>query len=193
MTRVKSLITVECINKQFFRLILTVLYQIICCFSQLFNPIVLNDSQWGLANSVDPYQMTQNGVNHPFYCKMKWKNSLGIKRLKMNLISGHFFFLGRRPKSLSLWFCGAYANMFCWKCTLSRAMIDIGDIYSFAVNTTNIVIEWNENISIFTSAKHKWKFECFHYTRWKFYGIHWKRVNFLFVLLFTRQCTFLMS
>ena len=31
----------------------------------------------------------------------------------------------------------------------------IEDIYSFAVNTINIVIEWNENISIFTSAKHK--------------------------------------
>ena len=44
----------------------------------------------------------------------------------------------------------------------------IEDIYSFTVNTINIVIEWNENISIFTSAKHEWKFECFHYTRWKF-------------------------
>ena len=29
------------------------------------------------------------------------------------------------------------------------------DIYSFAVNTINIVIECNENISIFTSAKHE--------------------------------------
>ena len=29
------------------------------------------------------------------------------------------------------------------------------DIYSFAVNTKNIVIECNENISIFTSAKHE--------------------------------------
>ena len=26
-----------------------------------------------------------------------------------------------------------------------------------------------------------------------FYGIHWKRVNFLFILLFTVQCAFLMS
>ena len=39
------------------------------------------------------------------------------------------------------------------------------DIYSFAVNTINIFIKCNENISIFTSAKHKRKFECFHYTR----------------------------
>ena len=32
----------------------------------------------------------------------------------------------------------------------------IEDIYSFAVNTINIVIESNENLSIFTtSAKHK--------------------------------------
>ena len=31
----------------------------------------------------------------------------------------------------------------------------IEDIYSFAVNTINIVIEYNENISIFTSAKHE--------------------------------------
>ena len=31
----------------------------------------------------------------------------------------------------------------------------IEDIYSFAVNTINIVIECNENISIFTSAKHE--------------------------------------
>ena len=45
--------------------------------------------------------------------------------------------------------------------------IYIEDIYSFAVNTINIVIECNENISIYTNAKHKWKFECFHFTRWK--------------------------
>ena len=32
---------------------------------------------------------------------------------------------------------------------------DIEDIYSFAVNTINIVIECNESISIFTSAKHE--------------------------------------
>ena len=31
----------------------------------------------------------------------------------------------------------------------------IEDIYSFAVNTINIVIEYNKNISIFTSAKHE--------------------------------------
>ena len=69
----------------------------------------------------------------------------------------------------------------------------IEDIYSFSVNTINIVIECNENISIFTSAKHEWKFECFHYTRWKFLWYHWKRVNFLFILMFTRQCAFLTS
>ena len=66
-------------------------------------------------------------------------------------------------------------------------------LLSFDVNTINIVIECNENISIFTSAMHVWKFECFHYTRWKFYGIHWKRVNFLFIILLTRQCAFLTS
>ena len=32
---------------------------------------------------------------------------------------------------------------------------EIEDIYSFAVNTINIVIECNENISIFTSVKHE--------------------------------------
>ena len=31
----------------------------------------------------------------------------------------------------------------------------IEDIYSFVVNSKNIFIEWNENISIFTSVKHK--------------------------------------
>ena len=36
--------------------------------------------------------------------------------------------------------------------------IYIEDIYSFAVDTINIIIECNENISIFTSAKHQWKF-----------------------------------
>ena len=33
--------------------------------------------------------------------------------------------------------------------------IYIEDIYSFAVNTINIAIECNENVSIFTSAKHE--------------------------------------
>ena len=37
----------------------------------------------------------------------------------------------------------------------------IEDIYYFAVDTINIVIECYENISIFTSAKYEWKFECF--------------------------------
>ena len=61
---------------------------------------------------------------------------------------------------------------------------DIEDIYSFAVNTINIVIEWNENISIFTSAKHKWKFECFHYTRWKllWYSLKKSKFSFYFIV-----------
>ena len=43
------------------------------------------------------------------------------------------------------------------------------------------------------TTSHSWKFECFHYTDENFYGIHWKRVNFLFILLFTGQCAFLTS
>ena len=69
----------------------------------------------------------------------------------------------------------------------------IEDIYSFSVNTINIVIEWNENISIFTSSKHEWNLNVFITRDENFYGIHWKRVNFLFILLFTRQCAFLTS
>ena len=61
----------------------------------------------------------------------------------------------------------------------------IEDIYSFAVNTINIVIEYNENISISTI----WMFSLHEMNI--FYGIHWKRVNILFILLFTRQCAFL--
>ena len=74
---------------------------------------------------------------------------------------------------------------------VSEEELHIEDIYSFAVNTINIFIQCNENISIFTSAKHEWKFECFHFTRWKFFGIHWKRVIFLSILLITCQCEFL--
>ena len=33
--------------------------------------------------------------------------------------------------------------------------VDIQDIYSFAVNTINIFIMYNENISVFASEKHK--------------------------------------
>ena len=51
----------------------------------------------------------------------------------------------------------------------------IEDIYSFAVNTINIVIECKENISIFTSAKHKWKFEGFHYTTMKTFMVFTKK------------------
>ena len=56
----------------------------------------------------------------------------------------------------------------------------IEDIHSFAVNTKNIVIECNENISIFTSAKHEWKFECFHYARWNFLWYSLKKGTFSF-------------
>ena len=61
---------------------------------------------------------------------------------------------------------------------------DIKDIYSFAVNTINIVIECIENISIFTSAKHEWKFECFHYTRWKllWYSLKKSKFSFYFIV-----------
>ena len=59
----------------------------------------------------------------------------------------------------------------------------ISSIYSFAVNTINIVIEWNENISIFTSAKHEWKFECFHYTRWTFLWYSLKKSKFSFYFI----------
>ena len=44
-------------------------------------------------------------------------------------------------------------NICCVNSLESRRFIE--DIYSFAVNTINIVIECNENISIFTSAKHE--------------------------------------
>ena len=56
--------------------------------------------------------------------------------------------------------------------------------YSFPVNTLDIFIECNENISIFTSAKHEWKFDVFIKRDESFYGIDWKKVDFLFVLLF---------
>ena len=67
--------------------------------------------------------------------------------------------------------------------------INIEDIYSFAVNTINIVIECNVHkcealVKIWMFSLHEMKI---------FYGIHWKRVNFLFILLFTRQCVFLTS
>ena len=52
-----------------------------------------------------------------------------------------------------------------WDSSYQQLLEYIEDIYSFAVNTINIVIECNENIRIFMSAKHEWKFECFHYPR----------------------------
>ena len=44
----------------------------------------------------------------------------------------------------------------------------IKNSYSFAVNTMNI-FEGKENISIFLSAEHEWKFECLHCMRWNFF------------------------
>ena len=63
----------------------------------------------------------------------------------------------------------------------------IEDIYSFAVNTINIVIESNENLSIFTSAKHKYKFECFQYTRWNilWYSLKMSKFSFYFIVYTT--------
>ena len=65
-----------------------------------------------------------------------------------------------------------------------RSASSVKDIYSLAVNTINIVIECNENISIFTSAKHEWKFVCFHYTRWKFlwYSLKKSKLSFYFIV-----------
>ena len=46
-------------------------------------------------------------------------------------------------------------------------------------------IECVENIRIFTSAKHEWKFWCFQHPRWNIFGIYRKKVNFLFILYVT--------
>ena len=51
-----------------------------------------------------------------------------------------------------------FVSLFCY----------IEDIYSFSVNTINIGIECNENISIFTSAN----WNVFITRDEKFYGIH---------------------
>ena len=45
-------------------------------------------------------------------------------------------------------------------------------------------IECVENIRIFTSAQHEWKFRCFQLTRWNTFGIYRKQVNFLFIIYF---------
>ena len=45
-------------------------------------------------------------------------------------------------------------------------------------------IECVENIRIFTSAQHEWKFRCFQLTRWNIFGIYRNQVNFLFILYF---------
>ena len=67
--------------------------------------------------------------------------------------------------------------------TLYRRHVYIEDIYSFTVNTKNIFIECNENISIFTSAKHEWKCKCFHYTRWKCFWCSLKKSKFSFYFI----------
>ena len=82
------------------------------------------------------------------------------------------------PKKLFHHYCSILQTRFEWQCekmycssassknsdqpvylfSLISLPVDtwyIKDIYSFAVNTINIVIECNENISIFTSAKHE--------------------------------------
>ena len=50
-------------------------------------------------------------------------------------------------------------------------------------------IECVENIRIFMSAQHEWKFRCFQLTRWNIFGIYLKKVNFLFILYFFRRFT----
>ena len=62
--------------------------------------------------------------------------------------------------------CNSHVQLALLKKDLRHTYIE--DIYSFVVNTINIFIECNENISIFMSAKHEWKIECFHYTGWKY-------------------------
>ena len=62
--------------------------------------------------------------------------------------------------------CNSHVQLALLKKDLRHKYIE--DIYSFVVNTINIFIECNENISIFMSAKHEWKIECFHYTGWKY-------------------------
>ena len=81
-------------------------------------------------------------------------------------------------------FCHFFSELSSCDMIMERYYQFIEDIYSFAVNTINIVVEWNENISIFTSVKHEWKFECFHYTRWKFlwYSLKKSKFSFFFIV-----------
>ena len=79
--------------------------------------------------------------------------------------------------SVSIWetyICHPKIACFSWH---TKLLEYIEDIYSFAVNTINIVI------SIFTSAKHEWKFVCFHYTRWNFLWYSLKKNNFSFYFI----------
>ena len=67
------------------------------------------------------------------------------------------------------------------------------DIYSYAVNTIDISIECNEK-SVFSRVRSTSENLNVFITRDEnFYGIHRKRENFLFILLFTHQCALLMS
>ena len=53
----------------------------------------------------------------------------------------------------------------------------------------------NENISIFTSAKHKWKFDCFHYSRWNFlwYSLKKSKFSFYFIVYTTMHASDIIS
>ena len=114
-------------------------------------------------------------------------------RCRYSLKAPHIYFCGDKIFMRTLHFIWSYdstsSNDFASKLWTPWSEMHeyIEDIYSFAVNTINIVIEWNENISIFMSAN------VFITRDENFYGIHWKRVNFLFILLFIWQCAFLTS
>ena len=45
-------------------------------------------------------------------------------------------------------------------------------------------IECVENIRIFMSVQHEWKFQCFQLTRCHILGIHLIKVYYLFILYF---------
>ena len=45
-------------------------------------------------------------------------------------------------------------------------------------------ISWVENIKIFICAVHSWKFWCFQHTRRNIFGIHFKKVNILYLFIY---------
>ena len=63
-----------------------------------------------------------------------------------------------------------------------KSIHEIEDIYFFEVNTRNTFTECNENISIFTSAKQEWKFECFYYMEENIYEILQKKKKKIILL-----------